>query len=354
MPEVVHVSPLQFGEAGLFGGGERYALELARAMSRHVSTRLVSFGSAPRRFQDGHLDIDVLPLRGRYAGHEVNPLSERLPLRLASARVIHAHHYQSLLTNFCLVYGRAFFKPVFVTDHGGHGRNYARQLRLHRAMKGFLPVSRFAGNFYPLLSAREHVVYGGVDTERFSPSADARDGVVFVGRMLYFKGVDVLIEALSPTTSLRLVGPTYDAAYLAVLCHLAVGKDVTFVPPLDGDDVVDEYRRARVAVMPSIITSEYGPTAPGELFPLALLEAMACGTPVVASDVGGIPEMVTDGVNGFVVPAGDVGALRERIDQLLGDDALWRRMSLAARESVLERFTWARVAERCLEAYDRR
>ena len=353
MPEVVHVSPLQFGEDGLFGGGERYALELARAMSTHVSTRLVSFGSAHRRIQDGHLEIDVLPLRGRYAGHEVNPFSERLPFRLASARVIHAHHYQSLLTNFCLMYGRALFKPVFVTDHGGHGRNYSRQLRLHRAVKGFLPVSRFAGNFYPLLSSREHVVYGGVDTERFSPGTEARRGVVFVGRMLYFKGVDVVVAALSSTTSLRLVGPTYDAAYLAVLRHLAVGKDVTFVPPLDGEALVEEYRRARVAVMPSIIESGYGPTAPGELFPLALLEAMACGTPVVASDVGGIPEMVIDGVNGFVVPAGDVPALRERVDQLLGDAALWRRMSLAARESVLERFTWDQVARRCLEAYDR-
>ena len=252
----------------------------------------------------------MLRLRGRYARHEVNPLSEVLPLRLARARVIHAHHYESLLTNFCLVFGRALSKPVFVTDHGGHGRNFARRLRLDRAVTGFLPVSRFAGARLPQLKARESVVYGGVDCERFSPNGDARAGVVFVGRLLYFKGVDVAIRALRPDTPLRLVGPAYDGSYLAALQHLAAGKNITFVPPPPGDGIVEEYRRARIAVLPSIIHSAYGAPAPGELFPLAILEALACGTPVVASDVGGIPEIIDDGVNGFVVPAGDTEALQ--------------------------------------------
>jgi glycosyltransferase involved in cell wall biosynthesis len=348
--EVVHVSPLQFGEAGLFGGGERYALELARAMSRHVSTRLVSFGRESRRMRDGGLEIEVLPSRGRYAGHEVNPVSEALPLRLASARIIHAHHYESLVTNFCLVFGCALRKPVFVTDHGGRGRNYARQLRLHRAVAGFLSVSRFAGTLQPLLSAREHVVYGGVDCDHFSPDGGRRQGVVFVGRLLHFKGVDVLVRAVGADTPLRLVGPAYDAVYLSALQRLAAGKDVTFVPP-PAAGVVDEFRRARVAVLPAVIDSDYGPSTAGELFPLSTLEALACGTPVVVSDVGGMPELITDGVNGFVVPPGEPEALRDRVDQLLGDDSLWKRMSLAARESVIERFTWDRVAERCLEAY---
>jgi glycosyltransferase involved in cell wall biosynthesis len=353
MPEVVHVSPLQFGTNGLFGGGERYALELSRAMSRHVSTRLVSFGVDGSRTREGGLEIDVLPLRGRYAGHEVNPLSERLPLHLARARIIHAHHYDSVLTNFCLLFGKALRKRVFVTDHGGRGRNYASQLGLHRAVTGFLPVSHFAGGLQPQLQGREHVVYGGVDCERFAPDDGPRVGVVFVGRLLYFKGLDVLLRAIGSETPLRLVGPAYDDRYLAVLEGLAVGKDVTFVPPPPGNGVVDEYRHARVAVLPAIVRSEHGAPTPGELFSLSLLEAMACGTPVVASDVGGVRELVDDGVNGFVVPASDPGALRSRIDQLLGDQILWRRMSEAARETVLARFTWERVAERCLEAYSR-
>ena len=78
---------------------------------------------------------------------------------------------------------------------------------------------------------------------------------------------------------------------------------------------------------------------------------MACGTPVVASGIGGLTEVVDDGQTGFLVPPGDVAALRERLAQLLGDAALARRLGANARARVLDRFTWARVAERCLAAY---
>jgi starch synthase len=88
-----------------------------------------------------------------------------------------------------------------------------------------------------------------------------------------------------------------------------------------------------------------------ELLGLAVLEAMASGTPVVASRVGGLAEVVQDGETGFLVPSGDVGALRERLEQVLGDPGLARRLGANARQVVLERFTWDRVAERCLAAY---
>jgi glycosyltransferase involved in cell wall biosynthesis len=88
-----------------------------------------------------------------------------------------------------------------------------------------------------------------------------------------------------------------------------------------------------------------------ELLGLAVLEAMASATPVVASRTGGVPEIVRDGETGFLVPPGDVGALRDRIEELLRDPALARRLGRQAREVVLDRFTWERTAERCLAAY---
>jgi glycosyltransferase involved in cell wall biosynthesis len=88
-----------------------------------------------------------------------------------------------------------------------------------------------------------------------------------------------------------------------------------------------------------------------ELLGLAVLEAMASGTPVIASRIGGVPEIVRDGETGFLVPPGDVPALGERLHQVLGDQALARRLGANAREDVLDRWTWARVAERCLAAY---
>jgi glycosyltransferase involved in cell wall biosynthesis len=72
---------------------------------------------------------------------------------------------------------------------------------------------------------------------------------------------------------------------------------------------------------------------------------------VVASRVGGVSEIVREGETGFLVPPGDVHALRDRLDQLLRDPPLARRMGARARRDVLDRFTWDRVAERCLDAY---
>jgi glycosyltransferase involved in cell wall biosynthesis len=83
-----------------------------------------------------------------------------------------------------------------------------------------------------------------------------------------------------------------------------------------------------------------------------VLEAMASGTPVIASRLDGVPEVVRDGETGFLVTPGDVGELRDRIAQLLGNRALAARMGARGRDVVLEQFTWGACARRCLAAYD--
>jgi glycosyltransferase involved in cell wall biosynthesis len=89
-----------------------------------------------------------------------------------------------------------------------------------------------------------------------------------------------------------------------------------------------------------------------ELLGLTVLEAMASETPVVASRTGGLPEVVRDGETGFLVEPGNVEELGDRIDRLLRDPALARRMGRTAREVVLDQFTWDRTAQRCLAAYN--
>jgi spore coat protein SA len=84
---------------------------------------------------------------------------------------------------------------------------------------------------------------------------------------------------------------------------------------------------------------------------LAAIEAMASGTPVVASRLGGLAEVVVDGETGFLVEPGDSEELGARLEALLADSQLARRMGEAARRMVLERYTWDACARRCLEAY---
>jgi glycosyltransferase involved in cell wall biosynthesis len=350
--DVVHVSPLSFGARGLWGGGERYALELARAMSTRVSTRFVSFADVRESTFMENLQVEIIRPRA-HLNSPFNPLSELLPAMVSDARVVHVHQYETVVTSLCLLTGRLLRKPVFATDLGVHARNGIRKLRLDRLLTGFLPISQFSASFYPQFANRAEVIYGGVDTAKFRPGRARREKeVVFVGRLLPHKGVDVLIRAVDPAIPLHLYGRPYDAAYRSELERLAAGKAVIFHEDSSDAEIVDAYRRARVAVLPSVHDSDYArDQRKAELLGLVLLEAMACGTPVVCSEVGGMPEVVDQGITGWVVPANDVGALRERIQLLLEDDKLWARMSSAAAAHVERRFTWPRVADRCLTAY---
>jgi glycosyltransferase involved in cell wall biosynthesis len=353
MGGVVHVSPMFFGE-GYVGGGERYPLELALAMAGKVETRLVSFGRRFRRLRHGPLRIHVLPIRGHWKGHDVNPLSELFPLEIAGADAIHAHHYESIVTDQCLLVGRAAGSGVFVTDHGGRGPHPGRRLHLERLMTRFLAVSRYSAESYPELLDRTTVINAGVDVQRFRPDgADRLRTALFVGRLIPFKGLDYAVRAADERLPLDLIGPSYDRDYRRVLERLADGKPVRFHPPPAPEQLQEAYRRARVFVLPSVYESEHAPRGWSELFPLVVLEAMASGTPVVATRVGGNAEIVTDGVNGFLVGPNDAEELRDRILTLLDDDALWKRMSIGARETVVGRYTWDKVADRALAAYAR-
>jgi starch synthase len=79
---------------------------------------------------------------------------------------------------------------------------------------------------------------------------------------------------------------------------------------------------------------------------------MACGTPVIASRIGGVPEVVDHGVTGFLVEPGDVHELRDRLEEMTASPASAERIGAAGRERVLDRFTWGEVARRCLDAYE--
>ena len=142
------------------------------------------------------------------------------------------------------------------------------------------------------------------------------------------------------------------SAYGAALRSLASGRDVTFLGAVSESELVDRYRRALCVALPSVYESRFGSSTPvPELLGQTLLEAMACGTPVIATNVGGMPETVIDGVTGFVVPPGDPPAMRSRLERLGTDPALAEKLGQAAAEHVRRHFSWDGVVDRCLEAY---
>lgn len=356
---VIHVSPTPFGTAGLLGGGERYPLELARALSAHVDCELITFGPNPSdRREPGGLRLRTLRPLTYLHGHPAHALAPGLPVALAGADVVHTHHMRSTPSRVAVVAARARGQRTVVTDHGLTGGLWGGVLP--RLFDRFLTVSAYSARELGAPPARTRVIYGGADPRRFYPERDTRrSGVLFVGRITPHKGVDRLIAALPPGVPLRIAGseghdpqpPERDYPHL--LRRVAAGRDVTFLGAVSDGELPVLYRQAAVLVLPSVHVTCYGRHIRiSELLGLVLLEAMMSGTPVVCSRIGGLPEVVQHGVSGFLVEPGDEKELRERLDELLRDPPLARRLGRNARELALERYTWDMCAARCLETYN--
>jgi glycosyltransferase involved in cell wall biosynthesis len=196
-----------------------------------------------------------------------------------------------------------------------------------------------------------HLVFNGTDLRRFSPApggtrpVDPRFGphMIFACRQLFpRKGIRFLIQAAAqlkprfPDLKVVLAGDGFERPALIELAEsLGVARDVTFLGWVPNSDLPPYYRAAAVSVIPSL----------EEGFGIPAAEAMGCETAVVASDAGGLPEVVEDGVTGMIVPRGDSCALAEAIGSLLSDPERRAAMGRAGRERALRLFDWDRTAE---------
>lgn len=231
------------------------------------------------------------------------------------------------------------------------------QARVARRLPKILTVSETArGDVtreFEVRPERIAVVHNGVDTDLFAPSSEV---VKVPGRIITtasadvpLKGLVFLIEAVAKLrteredTHLVVVGSAAASGPIAAaLDRFDVRGHVTFEEGIAWDRLVRLYQEAEVAVVPSLY----------EGFSLPAIEAMACATPLVATDGGALPEVVgADGGAAMVVPAGDAGALTVAVGALFDDPSLRARIGEAGRGRVLERFTWKRAAEATVEHY---
>jgi glycosyltransferase involved in cell wall biosynthesis len=356
-PYVVHIVPVLYGPSGrIIGGAERYAFELARHMAERVPTRLVSFGTEARDERHGALAVRIIGGARHINGHPYNPFARQVVPEMVRADIVHCHQQNVFVARVAATLRRATRRRAFVTDHGGGAWDFSSRFPATRWFDGYLHVSEFsrrsAGQEH---EPRAQVIHGGVDLDLFSPPSapTPRSRALFVGRLLPHKGVDTLIEALPPGVGLDVAGTPLDERYRADLEELARGRDVRFHHHWDDAKVREAYRSAACLVLPSVYRDRYGgKSAVPELLGQTLLEGMACATPVICTAVGGMPEVVEDGVTGFVVPPGDVAVLREKLAALVRDPDAARRMGLAGHDRVRRVFTWDVVVRRCLQAYD--
>jgi glycosyltransferase involved in cell wall biosynthesis len=352
---VVHVVPALFGKGGVVGGAERYALELARHMADALPTRLVTFGEEERRERVGNLDVRVIGGAWRVRGQRNNPLAAALLSEIRWADVVHCHQRSVLASSVAALACRLTRRRVFVTDLGGGGWDVSAYVKTDRWYHGHLHISEYSRRASGHADfERARVILGGVDTEKFSPdeSVERNCTALFVGRILPHKGVDTLVRALPEGLTLEIIGQPYDEEYKRELLRMAEGKRVRMRHDCDDAALVEAYRRAACVVLPSVYRTMYGKVSRvPELLGQTLLEGMACGTPAVCTDVASMPEVVEDGVTGFVVPPNDPAALGAKLTWLVEHRRESAEMGRAARRRVLEKFTWGAVVRRCMEIY---
>lgn len=355
-PRVLHIVPALFDEVrGTIGGAERYVYELARHMAEDVPTELLTFGDQDHEEQVGKLRIRIAGDPWYVRGHRFNPVSRAIFPSIRAADVVHCHQQHVLASSLSALACRLSRRRVFTTDLGGGGWDISAYISTDRFYHGHLHISEYSRQVFGHEGKPwAHVILGGVDTEKFSPDpACPRDGsVLFVGRLLPHKGIHDLIEALPENMRLNVVGPIRDERFYKRLRDLAAGKDVAFIHNCDDNQLVALYRKALCVVLPSSYKSADGLiTRVPELLGQTLLEGMACATCAICTDVASMPEVVEHGVTGFVVPANDPQALREKLEFLRDHAQAAEIMGRAGRLRVLDRFTWAAVVQRCLQIY---
>lgn len=189
------------------------------------------------------------------------------------------------------------------------------------------------------------VVPASVHLERFpfrEPVHDSLFTLGYIGRLVPEKGLDTLLWALSESDDrvrLRITGDGPMKGKLQTLTHeLGIEHQVAFLRPVSHEDMAQALHDLDALVLPSITTEAWQ-----EQFGRVLIEAMACGVPVIGSDSGAIPEVIGDA--GLVFPEGDGNALTERILLLAQDAPLRTHLAHAGRKRVEERYSIDRVAE---------
>jgi glycosyltransferase involved in cell wall biosynthesis len=348
------------------GGGERVALELAggQTSARH---RVIVVSLAPE--PDGPLgaafDERGVPVRRVAKRPGLDPT---LALRLAAlfrrekVRVVHTHN------RLPLVYGAAAGRlagAVVIHTRHGPGRGNAGQRMLWRGagrlLHAYVAVSPelldLAKSLHACAPAKLRVIENGIDVDRFDMSPQARrsarealgipqDAFVIgaVGRLSPEKEFPWLVRTaasmLGPGVRLLIVGGGAQEA--AVRAEVTKHQVEPFVLLPGARNDVPRY----IAALDLFVLS-----SSMEGLPLAVLEAMAAGLPVVATAVGGLPNLIDDGKTGFLVPSGDETMMRDRLRALQADPALARAVGERGRTLARERYSRDQMVRRYLSLY---
>jgi rhamnosyl/mannosyltransferase len=285
-----------------------------------------------------NLDFDILHF------HTPNPIGALVSLLGAKKRPVVVSHHGDILRQ------RVLGPPATLV----HAALYAQARSVVAATPRHIESS-------PLLRAfrsRCRVIHYPIRPEPFAEAGATWDPelpqawqdqalALFVGRFVYYKGLDVLLDAMTRVHGIKLAlvgtGPLASALHGRVAAQ-SLHDSVRFLGEVSEERVRALYRRARFFVLPS--------ASSGEAFGMVQLEAMAAGTPVISCNLPtGVPYVNKHGVTGLIVPPGDVGALAAAMQSLADDPAQAARLGAGGQARVAQEFHLDRVLDEWVDLY---
>ena len=314
------------------------ANELAELLRRGVDLAILSLQAPPDEIRHGIVARAGLDLKVCY-DHE----SFAQTLRGFHPQLLHAH-FATQATEAAMTLAADIAVPFCFTAHGYDiYRRPPEDFGRRAAAAGAVITVSCANADYISRNfgvAPEHIriIPCGIDIERFRPAPAQLDPpcIVCVARLRAVKNIRLLLEACALLRDrghrfrCAVVGEGGEREALTAARSALSLEDIVAMPGAAEQDAVRAWwQRSTIAVLCSR----------SEGMPVSLMEAAACGVPAVATAVGGVPELVADGVTGLVVPPGDARALADALERLLRDRALRERMGRAARVRARERYS---------------
>lgn len=360
--KVLFIIPIYINKAGdlknlqLTGGGFRYPYELAKNISdlKNVNVELMFFGSRDEEGKVDDMKVHIVKSKNflvKYNG-TTNPLPISLNFfnKIKQADVVHTFQMRTEASMIASIYCKFIGKPIFLTDTNFSGASLSRLINPEKFASGVLAISR---EDYDSWNAKnKKIIYGGVTLENFSYKGDKKKYVLYFGRITAHKGVDVLIEAMPKNYELIIAGSGLDVDYLKYLKRISKGKKIKFIINPTDKKATGLYQNASCFVLPATAKDYLGFSSkrPG-LYALVIPEAMACGTPVIVSDVGALPDFIENNENGFVFHDRDTKELQAKILKITTNKKLAEKMGKKCRELAIKKYDWKVIAKNTAKIY---
>jgi len=285
--------------------------------------------------------------------------------------VLHAHSYIFLTSNQAALAKKLTKIPLLLHLHGGmdcspQTEDLSVRLKFHLKKELYDPIIgkwtgrmadavasvskkdiELAEKLWGIGSEKLHWVPNAIDPDEFNGNDHTHLlNVAFVGRLEAWKGIQVFLEAAKlvmkekDDVDFTIVG---DGGLRQNIANYSFNNHIKFLGQVPHNMMPDILSEASVLVLPSYV----------EGLPTVCLEALAAEVPVVASNVGGVPEVVIDGETGYLFPPGDVQTCAEKVLKLLSDEELRRKMGSLGRNLVGKSYTWPKVVEKVERVYER-